>query len=86
MIEGCRCSLQPEGSGRKLAIGPAQFGLVVSSYTLAAGLAGFVASSLVDRTGRKAAFLGLDAGFLLAADAPEIEALGAIAGARLFGP
>jgi len=50
---------------RKLAIGPAQFGLVVSSYTLAAGLAGFVASSLVDRLGRKAAFLGLDAGFLI---------------------
>ena len=35
---------------RKLAIGPAQFGLVVSSYTFAAGLAGFVASSLIDRT------------------------------------
>jgi DHA1 family inner membrane transport protein len=50
---------------RSLHIGPAQFGLVVSSYTLAAGLAGFVASSLVDRLGRKAAFLGLDAGFLL---------------------
>jgi DHA1 family inner membrane transport protein len=50
---------------RNLRIGPAQFGLVVSSYTLAAGLAGFIASSLVDRLGRKTAFLGLDAGFLL---------------------
>jgi MFS transporter, DHA1 family, inner membrane transport protein len=50
---------------RKLAIGPQQFGLVVSSYTIAAGLAGLVASSLVDRFGRKAAFLGLDAGFLI---------------------
>ena len=50
---------------RHLHIGPAQFGLVVSSYTVAAGLAGLVASSLVDRLGRKAAFLGMDAGFLL---------------------
>jgi DHA1 family inner membrane transport protein len=50
---------------RSLQIGPAQFGLVVSSYTLAAGVAGLVASSLVDRVGRKAAFLGLDAGFLV---------------------
>ena len=50
---------------RSMHIGPAQFGLVVSSYTFAAGIAGFVASSLVDRLGRKAAFLGLDAGFLI---------------------
>jgi MFS transporter, DHA1 family, inner membrane transport protein len=50
---------------RSMHIGPAQFGLVVSSYTFAAGLAGFVASSLVDRLGRKAAFLGMDAGFLI---------------------
>jgi MFS transporter, DHA1 family, inner membrane transport protein len=50
---------------RKLEIGPQQFGLVVASYTIAAGLAGLVASSLVDRLGRKAAFLGLDAGFLI---------------------
>jgi len=50
---------------RSLQIAPAQFGLVVSSYTLAAGIAGLIASSLVDRLGRKAAFLGLDAGFLV---------------------
>ncbi|HXY36159.1 MAG TPA: MFS transporter [Planctomycetaceae bacterium] len=50
---------------RKLAIGPQQFGLVVASYTIAAGCAGFIASSLVDRLGRKAAFLGMDAGFLI---------------------
>jgi len=50
---------------RSLQIGPAQFGLVVSSYTFAAGLAGLVASSLADRVGRKAAFLGLNAGFLI---------------------
>ena len=36
---------------RKLEIGPQQFGLVVSSYTIAAGLAGLVASSLVYRLG-----------------------------------
>jgi len=50
---------------RNLTIGPAQFGLVVSSYTFAAGLAGLIASSLVDRLGRKTAFLGFDAGFLI---------------------
>jgi MFS transporter, DHA1 family, inner membrane transport protein len=50
---------------RSLSIGPAQFGLVVSSYTFAAGLSGLIASSLIDRMGRKAAFLGFDAGFLL---------------------
>ena len=38
---------------RNSTIGPAQFGLVVSSYTFAAGLAGLIASSLVDRLGRK---------------------------------
>jgi hypothetical protein len=33
---------------------------------------------------RAATRTAVDAGFLLAADAPEIEALGAIAGAKLF--
>jgi MFS transporter, DHA1 family, inner membrane transport protein len=50
---------------RVLEITPAQFGLVVSSYTLAAGLSGLVASSLVDRFGRKSAFLALYTGFLI---------------------
>ena len=50
---------------RTLAITPAQFGLIVSSYTISAGIAGFVASSSVDRFGRKAAFLGLYVGFLI---------------------
>jgi len=50
---------------RTLAISPAQFGLVVSSYTLSAGVAGLVASTLVDRFGRKSAFLGLYVGFLV---------------------
>jgi predicted MFS family arabinose efflux permease len=50
---------------RKLAIDPLRFGLIVSSYTLSAGLAGFLASSVLDRYGRKTVFLTLYAGFLL---------------------
>lgn len=50
---------------RALHITPAQFGLIVSSYTIAAGLAGLTASSVLDRFGRKSAFLTLYAGFLL---------------------
>jgi predicted MFS family arabinose efflux permease len=50
---------------RKLAIGPAEFGLIVSSYTFAAGVAGLVASSIVDRFARRNAFMVLYGGFLL---------------------
>jgi DHA1 family inner membrane transport protein len=50
---------------RTLGITPAQFGLVVSSYTFAAGAAGLVASSIVDRFARRTTFIVLDAGFLL---------------------
>lgn len=50
---------------RKMNIGPAEFGLVVSSYTFAAGAAGLVAASVVDRFARRTAFLVLYAGFLL---------------------
>ncbi len=50
---------------RTLAITPAQFGLVVSSYTFAAGVAGLVASAIVDRFSRRTTFLVLYAGFLL---------------------
>jgi MFS transporter, DHA1 family, inner membrane transport protein len=50
---------------RTLQINPKQFGWVVSSYTFSAGVAGVMASSLVDRFGRKAAFLGLFSGFLV---------------------
>ena len=39
---------------RTLGITPAQFGLIVSSYTISAGLAGLLASSFMDRFGRKA--------------------------------
>jgi DHA1 family inner membrane transport protein len=50
---------------RTLSIGPAQFGLIVSSYTFAAGVAGLVASAIVDRFARRTTFLVLYAGFLL---------------------
>lgn len=50
---------------RKLGINPAQFGLIVSSYTISAGIAGLLASTLIDRYGRKAAFLSLYTGFLV---------------------
>ena len=50
---------------RTLHIGPAQFGLIVSSYTFAAGAAGLVASSIVDRFARRTTFIVLYAGFLL---------------------
>jgi predicted MFS family arabinose efflux permease len=48
---------------RVMAISPGQFALVVSAYTFAAGISGLVTSSLVDRFGRKSAFLVLFAGF-----------------------
>ncbi len=50
---------------RTFEIGPAQFGLIVSSYTFAAGAAGLIASSIVDRFARRTTFLVLYAGFLL---------------------
>ncbi len=50
---------------RTLDIGPAQFGLIVSSYTFAAGAAGLVASSIVDRFARRTTFMVLYSGFLL---------------------
>ena len=50
---------------RTLSIGPAKFGLIVSSYTFAAGVAGLVASSVVDRFARRTTFMVLYAGFLL---------------------
>jgi len=50
---------------RSLGLSPSRFGLIVSSYTIAAGIAGLLGSSVLDRFGRKAAFLGLYAGFVL---------------------
>jgi MFS transporter, DHA1 family, inner membrane transport protein len=50
---------------RTLHIGPTKFGLIVSSYTFAAGVAGLVASSIVARFARRTTFVVLYAGFLL---------------------
>ncbi len=50
---------------RKLNIGPAEFGMIVSSYTFAAGAAGLVASAIADRFGRRLTFLTLFSGFLI---------------------
>jgi MFS transporter, DHA1 family, inner membrane transport protein len=50
---------------RTLHIGPAKFGMVVSSYTFAAGAAGLIASSIVDRFARRTTFMVMYAGFLL---------------------
>src|SRR5215211_6640550 len=50
---------------RTLEIGPSQFGLIVSSYTFAAGVAGLVASSIADRFARRTLFMWLYGGFLL---------------------
>lgn len=64
---------------RTLEIGPAQFGLIVSSYTFAAGVAGLIASAIADRYARRSTFLVLYAGFLigtiLCALAPTYHAL-----------
>lgn len=50
---------------RALQIGPWEYGLIVESYTFAAGIAGLVASALIDRFSRRTAFLSLFAGFLI---------------------
>jgi MFS transporter, DHA1 family, inner membrane transport protein len=64
---------------RTLHIGPAKFGLIVSSYTFAAGVAGLVASSIVDRFPRRTTFMILYGGFLVGtffcALAPSYQAL-----------
>ncbi len=48
-----------------MAINPAQFGWIVSSYALSASAAGLLASTLVDHFDRKNAFLTLYSGFLV---------------------
>lgn len=50
---------------RSLKIDPAKFGLIVSSYTFAAGAAGLIATTIVDRFARRTTFMTLNAGFLL---------------------
>jgi len=51
---------------RLFAIGPQQFGFLVSAYTFAAAVSGFVAAFWIDRFDRKRALLGLYAGFIVA--------------------
>ena len=48
----------------ELSLTPARFGLIVSSYTYAAGVAGLLASVILDRFARRTAFLALYVGFL----------------------
>lgn len=48
---------------RIFGIGPQEFGLLVSSYTFAAGLSGFLASFFVDRFDRKTSLLFFYVGF-----------------------
>ena len=50
---------------KKLGIGPAEFGMIVAAYTYAAGLAGLVATIVLDRFARRTAFLAIFAGFIL---------------------
>jgi predicted MFS family arabinose efflux permease len=50
---------------RTLGIEASRFGWIVASYTLSAGVAGLSASSILDRFGRKQAFLTLFSGFLV---------------------
>src|SRR3954470_10538347 len=51
---------------RVFAISPAQFALLVSSYTFAAGVGAIVGSLVLDRFDRKRALLALFAGFTAA--------------------
>jgi predicted MFS family arabinose efflux permease len=50
---------------RVFAISPAQFGVIVSSYAISAGISGIAAGFFLDRFDRKRALLGLYAGFAL---------------------
>jgi predicted MFS family arabinose efflux permease len=51
---------------RLFAIGPQQFGFMVSAYTFAAAASGFVAAFWIDRFDRRQVLLGLYAGFIVA--------------------
>ena len=50
---------------RTMHINPAQFGVVVSAYTFAAGAMGLIASSIVDRYSRRSTFMVCYTGFLV---------------------
>ena len=73
---------------RLFAIGPQQFGFMVSAYTFAAAASGFVAAFWIDRFDRKRALLWLYVGFIiatalcgLAPDYPLLLAARVVAGA-----
>jgi predicted MFS family arabinose efflux permease len=73
---------------RLFAIGPQEFGFMVSAYTFAAAASGFFAAFWIDRFDRKRALLGLYAGFIVATalcgvapDYPLLLAARVIAGA-----
>lgn len=51
---------------RLLQISPAEFGLLVSAYTLAAGIAGFACAFVIDRFDRRRLLLVIFTGFVLA--------------------
>lgn len=51
---------------RLFALGPDQFGMLVSIYTFAAAASGFIAAFVIDRYDRRKALLALYAGFLVA--------------------
>jgi predicted MFS family arabinose efflux permease len=51
---------------RLFDVGPREFALLVSSYTFAAALSGFVAAFRIDRFDRKRALLTLYTGFIVA--------------------
>src|SRR5439155_25827979 len=48
---------------RVFSISPAQFGIIVSSYAISAGISGTAAGFFLDRFDRKRALLGLYTGF-----------------------
>src|SRR5436190_7514725 len=50
---------------RLFGIGPQQFGFLVSAYTFAAAVSGFIAAFWIDRFDRKHALLILYAGFIV---------------------
>ncbi|HEV8551866.1 MAG TPA: MFS transporter [Casimicrobiaceae bacterium] len=75
---------------RLFDVGPREFGLLISAYTFAAAVSGFVAAFWIDRFDRKRALLALYAGFIVAAAlcglAPTYELLVTTrVGAGLFG-
>jgi predicted MFS family arabinose efflux permease len=85
---GSRFINAAEGEADTLHLSTQQFGLVVSAYTISAGLASLLAARFLDRFDRKAALLALFAGFglgtLLCAAAttyPLLLAARALAGA-----